>query len=300
MQRARWNKRLQTLLLGWFLLGCSASTELKVRYYRNPAELLSSKPILVRQVDSASRQLADQVRKILAGSGYRILQDTEITAVMLEPFGSGQVLPLTDYTEIEVRLSLDSPRHDSQTGTRKVILQDCNYLLEKSPCSSRSGEVRFLTSRIIREAKGELLIRNANQDPVPLRFSVSVSSSGVLPASTNAELSKALNDALRHLLKGYLKQNINESTGLKIDALAHDLIQGKLYEAAAIRIRRHEDDHDAYYFALGYIEELRANFSGAREHYRTGEKDAERPQLFEAAIKRLGLLKTQQKGNADS
>ncbi|HJO45630.1 MAG TPA: hypothetical protein QF683_13380, partial [SAR324 cluster bacterium] len=110
MQRARWNKRLQTLLLGWFLLGCSASTELKVRYYRNPAELLSSKPILVRQVDSASRQLADQVRKILAGSGYRILQDTEITAVMLEPFGSGQVLPLTDYTEIEVRLSLDSPR----------------------------------------------------------------------------------------------------------------------------------------------------------------------------------------------
>jgi len=300
MQRARWNKRLQTLLLGWFLLGCSASTELKVRYYRNPAELLSSKPILVRQVDSASRQLADQVRKILAGSGYRILQDTEITAVMLEPFGSGQVLPLTDYTEIEVRLSLDSPRHDSQTGTRKVNLQDCNYLLEKSPCSSRSGEVRFLTSRIIREAKGELLIRNANQDPVPLRFSVSVSSSGVLPASTNAELSKALNDALRHLLKGYLKQNINESTGLKIDALAHDLIQGKLYEAAAIRIRRHEDDHDAYYFALGYIEELRANFSGAREHYRTGEKDAERPQLFEAAIKRLGLLKTQQKGNADS
>ena len=300
MQRARWNKRLQTLLLGWFLLGCSASTELKVRYYRNPAELLSSKPILVRPVDSASRQLADQVRKILAGSGYRILQDTEITAVMLEPFGSGQVLPLTDYTEIEVRLSLDSPRHDSQTGTRKVNLQDCNYLLEKSPCSSRSGEVRFLTSRIIREAKGELLIRNANQDPVPLRFSVSVSSSGVLPASTNAELSKALNDALRHLLKGYLKQNINESTGLKIDALAHDLIQGKLYEAAAIRIRRHEDDHDAYYFALGYIEELRANFSGAREHYRTGEKDAERPQLFEAAIKRLGLLKTQQKGNADS
>ena len=300
MQRARWNKRLQTLLLGWFLLGCSASTELKVRYYRNPAELLSSKPILVRQVDSASRQLADQVRKILAGSGYRILQDTEITAVMLEPFGSGQVLPLTDYTEIEVRLSLDSPRHDSQTGTRKVNLQDCNYLLEKSPCSSRSGEVRFLTSRIIREAKGELLIRNANQDPVPLRFSVSVSSSGVLPASTNAELSKALNDALRHLLKGYLKQNINESTGLKIDALAHDLIQGKLYEAAAIRIRRHEDDHDAYYYALGYIEELRANFSGAREHYRTGEKDAERPQLFEAAIKRLGLLKTQQKGNADS
>ena len=300
MQRARWNKRLQTLLLGWFLLGCSASTELKVRYYRNPAELLSSKPILVRQVDSASRQLADQVRKILAGSGYRILQDTEITAVMLEPFGSGQVLPLTDYTEIEVRLSLDSPRHDSQTGTRKVNLQDCNYLLEKSPCSSRSGEVRFLTSRIIREAKGELLIRNANQDPVPLRFSVSVSSSGVLPASTNAELSKALNDALRHLLKGYLKQNINESTGLKIDALAHDLIQGKLYEAAAIRIRRHEDDHDAYYYALGYIEELRANFSGAREHYRTGEKDAERPQLFNAAIKRLGLLKTQQKGNADS
>jgi len=300
MQRARWNKRLQTLLLGWFLLGCSASTELKVRYYRNPAELLSSKPILVRQVDSASRQLADQVRKILAGSGYRILQDTEITAVMLEPFGSGQVLPLTDYTEIEVRLSLDSPRHDSQTGTRKVNLQDCNYLLEKSPCSSRSGEVRFLTSRIIREAKGELLIRNANQDPVPLRFSVSVSSSGVLPASTNAELSKALNDALRHLLKGYLKQNINESTGLKIDALAHDLIQGKLYEAAAIRIRRHEDDHDAYYFALGYIEELRANFSGAREHYRTGEKDAERPQLFNAAIKRLGLLKTQQEVNADS
>ena len=300
MQRARWNKRLQTLLLGWFLLGCSASTELKVRYYRNPAELLSSKPILVRQVDSASRQLADQVRKILAGSGYRILQDTEITAVMLEPFGSGQVLPLTDYTEIEVRLSLDSPRHDSQTGTRKVILQDCNYLLEKSPCSSRSGEVRFLTSRIIREAKGELLIRNANQDPVPLRFSVSVSSSGVLPASTNAELSKALNDALRHLLKGYLKQNINESTGLKIDALAHDLIQGKLYEAAAIRIRRHEDDHDAYYYALGYIEELRANFSGAREHYRTGEKDAERPQLFNAAIKRLGLLKTQQEVNADS
>jgi len=300
MQRARWNKRLQTLLLGWFLLGCSASTELKVRYYRNPAELLSSKPILVRQVDSASRQLADQVRKILAGSGYRILQDTEITAVMLEPFGSGQVLPLTDYTEIEVRLSLDSPRHDSQTGTRKVNLQDCNYLLEKSPCSSRSGEVRFLTSRIIREAKGELLIRNANQDPVPLRFSVSVSSSGVLPASTNAELSKALNDALRHLLKGYLKQNINESTGLKIDALAHDLIQGKLYEAAAIRIRRHEDDHDAYYYALGYIEELRANFSGAREHYRTGEKDAERPQLFEAAIKRLGLLKTQQEVNADS
>jgi len=300
MQRARWNKRLQTLLLGWFLLGCSASTELKVRYYRNPAELLSSKPILVRPVDSASRQLADQVRKILAGSGYRILQDTEITAVMLEPFGSGQVLPLTDYTEIEVRLSLDSPRHDSQTGTRKVNLQDCNYLLEKSPCSSRSGEVRFLTSRIIREAKGELLIRNANQDPVPLRFSVSVSSSGVLPASTNAELSKALNDALRHLLKGYLKQNINESTGLKIDALAHDLIQGKLYEAAAIRIRRHEDDHDAYYFALGYIEELRANFSGAREHYRTGEKDAERPQLFNAAIKRLGLLKTQQEVNADS
>ncbi|MDP6093192.1 MAG: hypothetical protein QF537_14680 [SAR324 cluster bacterium] len=300
MQRARWNKRLQTLLLGWFLLGCSASTELKVRYYRNPAELLSSKPILVRQVDSASRQLADQVRKILAGSGYRILQDTEITAVMLEPFGSGQVLPLTDYTEIEVRLSLDSPRHDSQTGTRKVNLQDCNYLLEKSPCSSRSGEVRFLTSRIIREAKGELLIRNANQDPVPLRFSVSVSSSGVLPASTNAELSKALNDALRHLLKGYLKQNINESTGLKIDALAHDLIQGKLYEAAAIRIRRHEDDHDAYYYALGYIEELRANFSGAREHYRTGEKDAERPQLFNAAIKRLGLLKTQQEVNADS
>ena len=300
MQRARWNKRLQTLLLGWFLLGCSASTELKVRYYRNPAELLSSKPILVRQVDSASRQLADQVRKILAGSGYRILQDTEITAVMLEPFGSGQVLPLTDYTEIEVRLSLDSPRHDSQTGTRKVNLQDCNYLLEKSPCSSRSGEVRFLTSRIIREAKGELLIRNANQDPVPLRFSVSVSSSGVLPASTNAELSKALNDALRHLLKGYLKQNINESTGLKIDALAHDLIQGKLYEAAAIRIRRHEDDHDAYYFALGYIEELRANFSGAREHYRTGEKDAERPQLFNAAIKRLRLLKTQQEVNADS
>ncbi len=300
MQRARWNKRLQTLLLGWFLLGCSASTELKVRYYRNPAELLSSKPILVRPVDSASRQLADQVRKILAGSGYRILQDTEITAVMLEPFGSGQVLPLTDYTEIEVRLSLDSPRHDSQTGTRKVNLQDCNYLLEKSPCSSRSGEVRFLTSRIIREAKGELLIRNANQDPVPLRFSVSVSSSGVLPASTNAELSKALNDALRHLLKGYLKQNINESTGLKIDALAHDLIQGKLYEAAAIRIRRHEDDHDAYYYALGYIEELRANFSGAREHYRTGEKDAERPQLFNAAIKRLGLLKTQQEVNADS
>jgi|GEM_PF-1566185 len=300
MQRARWNKRLQTLLLGWFLLGCSASTELKVRYYRNPAELLSSKPILVRQVDSASRQLADQVSKILAGSGYRILQDTEITAVMLEPFGSGQVLPLTDYTEIEVRLSLDSPRHDSQTGTRKVNLQDCNYLLEKSPCSSRSGEVRFLTSRIIREAKGELLIRNANQDPVPLRFSVSVSSSGVLPASTNAELSKALNDALRHLLKGYLKQNINESTGLKIDALAHDLIQGKLYEAAAIRIRRHEDDHDAYYYALGYIEELRANFSGAREHYRTGEKDAERPQLFNAAIKRLGLLKTQQEVNADS
>ena len=300
MQRARWNKRLQTLLLGWFLLGCSASTELKVRYYRNPAELLSSKPILVRQVDSASRQLADQVRKILAGSGYRILQDTEITAVMLEPFGSGQVLPLTDYTEIEVRLSLDSPRHDSQTGTRKVNLQDCNYLLEKSPCSSRSGEVRFLTSRIIREAKGELLIRNANQDPVPLRFSVSVSSSGVLPASTNAELAKALNDALRHLLKGYLKQNINESTGLKIDALAHDLIQGKLYEAAAIRIRRHEDDHDAYYYALGYIEELRANFSGAREHYRTGEKDAERPQLFNAAIKRLGLLKTQQEVNADS
>ena len=300
MQRARWNKRLQTLLLGWFLLGCSASTELKVRYYRNPAELLSSKPILVRPVDSASRQLADQVRKILAGSGYRILQDTEITAVMLEPFGSGQVLPLTDYTEIEVRLSLDSPRHDSQTGTRKVNLQDCNYLLEKSPCSSRSGEVRFLTSRIIREAKGELLIRNANQDPVPLRFSVSVSSSGVLPASTNAELSKALNDALRHLLKGYLKQNINESTGLKIDALAHDLIQGKLYEAAAIRIRRHEDDHDAYYYALGYIEELRANFSGAREHYRTGEKDAERPQLFNAAIKRLRLLKTQQEVNADS
>ena len=300
MQRARWNKRLQTLLLGWFLLGCSASTELKVRYYRNPAELLSSKPILVRQVDSASRQLADQVRKILAGSGYRILQDTEITAVMLEPFGSGQVLPLTDYTEIEVRLSLDSPRHDSQTGTRKVNLQDCNYLLEKSPCSSRSGEVRFLTSRILREAKGELLIRNANQDPVPLRFSVSVSSSGVLPASTNAELSKALNDALRDLLKGYLKQNINESTGLKIDALAHDLIQGKLYEAAAIRIRRHEDDHDAYYYALGYIEELRANFSGAREHYRTGEKDAERPQLFNAAIKRLGLLKTQQEVNADS
>ena len=300
MQRARWNKRLQTLLLGWFLLGCSASTELKVRYYRNPAELLSSKPILVRPVDSASRQLADQVRKILAGSGYRILQDTEITAVMLEPFGSGQVLPLTDYTEIEVRLSLDSPRYDSQTGTRKVNLQDCNYLLEKSPCSSRSGEVRFLTSRIIREAKGELLIRNANQDPVPLRFSVSVSSSGVLPASTNAELSKALNDALRHLLKGYLKQNINESTGLKIDALAHDLIQGKLYEAAAIRIRRHEDDHDAYYYALGYIEELRANFSGAREHYRTGEKDAERPQLFNAAIKRLGLLKTQQEVNADS
>ena len=300
MQRARWNKRLQTLLLGWFLLGCSASTELKVRYYRNPAELLSSKPILVRQVDSASRQLADQVRKILAGSGYRILQDTEITAVMLEPFGSGQVLPLTDYTEIEVRLSLDSPRHDSQTGTRKVNLQDCNYLLEKSPCSSRSGEVRFLTSRILREAKGELLIRNANQDPVPLRFSVSVSSSGVLPASTNAELSKALNDALRHLLKGYLKQNISESTGLKIDALAHDLIQGKLYEAAAIRIRRHEDDHDAYYYALGYIEELRANFSGAREHYRTGEKDAERPQLFNAAIKRLGLLKTQQEVNADS
>ena len=300
MQRARWNKRLQTLLLGWFLLGCSASTELKVRYYRNPAELLSSKPILVRQVDSASRQLADQVRKILAGSGYRILQDTEITAVMLEPFGSGQVLPLTDYTEIEVRLSLDSPRHDSQTGTRKVNLQDCNYLLEKSPCSSRSGEVRFLTSRIIREAKGELLIRNANQDPVPLRFSVSVSSSGVLPASTNAELSKALNDALRHLLKGYLKQNINESTGLKIDALAHDLIQGKLYEAAAIRIRRHEDDHDAYYYALGYIEELRANFSGAREHYQTEEKDAERPQLFNAAIKRLGLLKTQQEVNADS
>ncbi len=291
MLKRRWIKRFNILSHAVILTSCGSTTGLEVKYFDPPQEMLSSKPLLIRPANPESRHLANLVRIVLSENGYRLLQDTGVTAEMLKPYGANQVQPLSDYTEIETRLTFNSPEENTVRESSEVILKDCNYLREKKPCRYRKGRLRRVRNSVSVTGDAELTIRKAGKPPAVLALSFSATSGGSIPAATNADASKKLKTALEQTLSKYLMRRVEVKPGVRIDTLAHDLITSGLYDAAAIRVKRHEGEDDARFYALGYIEELRGNYSGAKNLYETGGLETGRSALFDSALKRIEKMK---------
>ncbi len=283
MLKQRWINATLALLL----LGCSTTTELKTTLEVPPAEVLTTKPVLVEPVTPDSEPAADVVRQLLQENGYVIRQNTQVTGTLLQAFGQNQVQPTGDSARLTVRAQVSEPAHAFRKGSRSVSLKSCNYLQERNPCRSRKASLSFVETSVSQAGQLTVTLEEAGRPPRTLTTPFSATTSGVVPALPTHQVMAQMKQALQQLLQPYLKRQEVVSTGIEADRLAVDMMELGLYEAAVERLEGHEADEAVRQYALGYLEERRGNPSGALMYYRDGARLGERQALFDAAIERV-------------
>ena len=225
-------------------------------------------------------------------SGYTVIQDISSTGELIEPFGVDQALPTSNFTKITVSLELESPIETSKEITKTTTLTSCNYLLNKNPCSTKTGALRSYNTTITHQGYAKVEINDPEKEDFIIGFPVNVKSTGVIPTGTKIQISLFLKQILQQKFAQYLKSYVQEKSAFEIDKMAADFIDRGLFEVARLRVQNHERGA-AYYFTMGYIDEKNSNFSGANMYYQEGILNTNEKELFNQSIKRVNYLMQQ-------
>ena len=274
------------IILLLFCYGCSGKRSFYIYYSEPPATKLTLKPIIVRSNNNNTSHAKSILLKELKRNGYKIVQDTESTQKLLDPFEVSQVVPTEDFTEILVSMDLDDYTERSKVLTIKIKLASCNYLMEKDPCTYRDGTIRQTNTTVNRNGKIHFIINNAAENPIVIEKNITSISTGIIPGYTNDSLSQTILDAISSEFSQYFFSTVSERTPFEIDSMTADFIENGIYDIASKRVKRLESGY-RYFFTMGLIEETQKNYSGAKMYYSEGELNTEKKELFSNAIKRV-------------
>ena len=274
------------IILLLFCYSCTSTRKITIMYREPPANILTLKPIIVRTMHNNANHAKCILLNELRRNGYEIIQDTEITQKLINPFGVSQVSPTKDFTEILVSIELDDYTEHSKLKSKKVRLSNCNNLLEKNKCTHRDGTIRQYNTTVKRNGKIRFTIINAGENPIIKESNFTSKNSAIIPSYTNRSLSKSIRHVILRKFSQYFMQTKVLTTDFEIDTMTADFIDSGIYKVASKRVRKHESGYK-YYFTMGLIEETQKNYSSAKMYYSEGELNTERKDLFSNAIKRV-------------
>jgi hypothetical protein len=274
------------IILLIFCFSCTSTRKISIMYREPPSNILTIKPIIVRTMNNNANHAKSILINELRSSGYEIIQDTDVTQKLINPFGVSQVTPTKDYTEILVSIELDDYTEDSRVKKIKVRLSNCNKLLKENQCTYRDSTKSQYNTTINRNGKIRFTIMNGGENPIIKESKFTAKNSGIIPSYPNGSLSQKIKNAISRKFFRYLSQTKVFTPDYEIDTMTADFIDSGIYEIASKRVNSHESGYK-YYFTMGLIEETQKNYTGAKMYYSEGELNTERKDLFSNAIKRV-------------